>query len=583
MVRKLFRQMAAVQSVSMAAGMINLLIDSFVIGRLLGPRALAAYGLANPVLIIYSAVGSMLVCGVQVACGKCVGYGDGDGMNACFSSAVAMALAFSGVVIPAVFAACDPLCSLLGASASAGDGTSFRMTGDYLKGYTLGMPFFLLYQIMVPCLQLLGKRRLMLRSVAVLTVVNAALDFLGVYALNAGMFGIGAATSLSYLAALVVPACWFLKKDCALRFSAKGVRRAPAADVLKAGSPMVVADICFTFRTYLCNLVLLGIAGETAVAAFSIVNTLTSLIFCVGLGTGSVALTLSSVFYGDRDRASLRELVRAMVPFALLLVSAAAVLTLVLAPWMADLFVGRDAEVFPAAVSGLRLITLSLLPAVVSNAFRNYLQGVRHTGAANLIAAARFLMPAVPLIWLFGRLFGMNGVWTGTVLNEVVTLLLIAAWAWRRQGKITLSPDAFLFLDPDPAAERETCLDLTVRDVPGAVAASEKISVFCLEQGLDRRSAMLFGLCAEEIACNIIAHGFTKDRKPHGIDVRLVLGPERKILRIRDNCARFDPVDYMEMHKGKDEAHIGLRLIMGVVKDASYLNSLGFNNLTLTL
>ena len=436
---------------------------------------------------------------------------------------------------------------------------------------------------MVPCMQLLGRRRLMLRSVAVLTAVNAALDFLGVCVLKAGMFGIGLATALSCVAALFVPAAWYLKKGCALRFSARGVRRAPAAEVLKAGSPMVFADACFTLRTYLCNLILLGIAGEAAVAAFSMVNTLTSLIFCFGLGTGSVALTLSSVFYGDRDRASLRELVRTMVPFSLLLVSAAAVLTLALAPWIAGLFIARDTGVWPATVSGLRLITLSLVPAIVSNAFRNYLQGVRHTGAANLIAAARFLMPAVPLIWLFGRLFGMDGVWAGTVLNEAVTLLLIAAWAWRRQKKVTFSPDAFLFLDPDPAAEQEAGLDLAVTDVPSAAAASEKITAFCLEQGLDRRSAMLFGLCTEEITCNIIAHGFTKDRKPHSIDVRLVLGPERKILRIRDNCARFDPVDYMEMHKGKDEAHIGLRLIMGVVKDASYLNSLGFNNLTLVL
>ena len=59
---------------------------------------------------------------------------------------------------------------------------------------------------------------------------------------------------------------------------------------------------------------------------------------------------------------------------------------------------------------------------------------------------------------------------------------------------------------------------------------------------------------------------------------------DRQIIRIRDNCINFDPVKYMELHKSSDPtAHIGLRLVLSMVKDSSYVNSLGLNNLTLVL
>lgn len=50
--------MAAAQIASSATAMISLLIDSFVIGRLIGSQALSAYGLASPMLIVYAAIGN---------------------------------------------------------------------------------------------------------------------------------------------------------------------------------------------------------------------------------------------------------------------------------------------------------------------------------------------------------------------------------------------------------------------------------------------------------------------------------------------------------------------------------------------
>jgi anti-sigma regulatory factor (Ser/Thr protein kinase) len=95
---------------------------------------------------------------------------------------------------------------------------------------------------------------------------------------------------------------------------------------------------------------------------------------------------------------------------------------------------------------------------------------------------------------------------------------------------------------------------------------------------------MLVGLCIEEMTSNIVRYGFTPDRRAHQIDLRLVMRDRESIIRIRDNCVRFDPVRYLELHRRDDPiAHIGIRIVMAKAKEVKYLNSFGLNNLTLKL
>ena len=82
MIRKLVRQMLTAQTLSAMTVSLCLLIDNIMIGHFLGERALTAYGLASPLLLIIGAVGTMLCSGAQVACGKSLGRADWAETNA---------------------------------------------------------------------------------------------------------------------------------------------------------------------------------------------------------------------------------------------------------------------------------------------------------------------------------------------------------------------------------------------------------------------------------------------------------------------------------------------------------------------
>jgi len=103
---------------------------------------------------------------------------------------------------------------------------------------------------------------------------------------------------------------------------------------------------------------------------------------------------------------------------------------------------------------------------------------------------------------------------------------------------------------------------------------------------VDPKRTMYTALCIEEMATNIVEHGF-KDGGDNRVDVRLVQkSSDDLIIRIRDNCEGFDPVNYYEMAKPDEDdpaKHIGIRMVFKMVKDVKYVNSLGLNNLTVRI
>ena len=567
MIQKLFRQMSTTQIISALTATLCLLIDSIVIGRLVGVDAMSAYGVASPLLIIFAALGTMMVNGVQVQLGKAMGRGDTNGANACYSTSILQSLGLGAVWILLVYAAGNPLCTLLGAGTPSADNVVFQLTGDYLHGFMLGAPFFFLSQIMSAYLQAAGKRKLLLISVIAMTVTDVVFDLLGVFVFHSGMFGIGLASGMSYLAAFAVGLGYFLKKNCLFRFRFHSFQPQSAVGILRAGSPVLLNQVFFTVRTLVFNLLLLDLGGNLAVAAFAVFTTLCNLMYSIGVGTGSVALMLSSIFYNEEDRTSLHSLVRAMVPHTTMLIAAAVLVGELAAPWLIRLFLGADPEMLAIAVPGLRLVLIWLIPNVLCGLFKNYFQGIRRTRITNLVAFLQAIGLMLPSVWLFSRLFGLTGFWIGSVVGQFLTLLVIAILVWVKCGRMSFSAEAFSYLSPDFGAQPENCRDLTILDVETAVLASQTLCDFCREKGVDAKTAMLIGLCVEEMTVNIIEHGFTKDKLSHNVDVRLVIGEDKRIIRIRDNCVNFDPTNYLELHQSSDPAaHIGLRMVMAMVK-----------------
>ncbi|MBR3246126.1 MAG: hypothetical protein IKF90_26060 [Parasporobacterium sp.] len=86
------------------------------------------------------------------------------------------------------------------------------------------------------------------------------------------------------------------------------------------------------------------------------------------------------------------------------------------------------------------------------------------------------------------------------------------------------------------------------------------------------------------MAGNIVQHGFTKDKKQHNVDIRVVHKEDVLILRIRVDCIRFNPSERCKrMQLNEYGKNVGIRFVYGIADDVKYQNLLGLNVLTIRL
>ena len=149
MTRKVIGQMLAAQIFSALTVSLCLLIDNVMINRFLGMQAIAAYELANPVLLAIGAVASVLSAGVQVACSRSLGSGSQEETNRAYSTAILIVLAFSLPFMVLILALRGPIASLLGAGKSD---ELFLHTKDYLAGFVIGAPATMAALSLIPFL-----------------------------------------------------------------------------------------------------------------------------------------------------------------------------------------------------------------------------------------------------------------------------------------------------------------------------------------------------------------------------------------------------------------------------------------------
>ena len=179
---------------------------------------------------------------------------------------------------------------------------------------------------------------------------------------------------------------------------------------------------------------------------------------------------------------------------------------------------------------------------------------------------------------------GINGIWVGFFVAEISCCLAIAVYAiWYKKG-MPKTTDEWLAIPEDFGVAEDKRLDLTLKSMKVVISCSEMIQEFCIKQGADLRHAHYASLCMEEMAANIVKHGFGHDSKKHAIDVRITADEHRIGMSLRDNCVPFNPQEYYEMINPEDKSkNIGMRLVTSLASEVSYQNKMGLNVLSATL
>ena len=581
MVTKLMFRLLPVQILLAAVGSINGIVSSFFASNYIGVDAMSAVGLYSPINMLLSAVTLMLAGGSAILCGKYMGRNEQEKMQNIFS----LDLTVSSL-IAILFTALFVLLSLFDWTGFLTRDEAVRpLFNQYLLGQAIGLLPLLLGNQLPAFLSLENKGKRAIFASLIYIAVNVLLNYLFVQVLRMEAFGLSLASSLGLWVFFAVEAQYFFSGKSHLRASVKKLNWKAGGEIVKTGIPGALSNGYQTIRSFVVNWALAAYVGSVGISAFTAANNLLGFFWSVPVGMLAVSRLLISVSIGEEDRQTLTDIMRVMFKRFLPLMCAVCAAIILCAVPLTRIFYQDPAEpVFQMTVWGFRILPLCMPLSIICMHFVCYGQASGKQGLVHLLSLLDGVVCVAGFTVLLIRMIGMNSVYIANVLNGVVTTIVIIGFAWLKKKRIPRNMTELMAIPDTFGAAPEERMDLTVRNMEEVVTISQRVQDFCLSRGVDGRRAYLAGLSLEEMAGNVVDHGFSKDKKSHAIDVRVVHKNDDVILRIKDDCAPFDPGERRQLAEGEDiTQNIGIRMVFKISRDVQYQNILGLNVLTIRI
>lgn len=584
-ISKLFRGTVVSIILATIAAMVGIVIDGVITSRFLGENGMAAYTLVMPVVNLATAFSGILATGAQVVCAHHLGAGHKKRARKAFTVSMIITVSVSVILMLIIVFFRDGICQMLGANTDV----LLRDSSDYLLGVMFALPSVLFLFEFNALMRLDGDANRVVIAVVVMTVLDVVGDLLNVLVFHGGMLGMGLATSISYTIGLVIMLFHFTKKDIIFKLYFRGVRLKDFIEIFVTGSSSGVGSASAMLRVAAINRILVGIAGtvmaSATLAAFGVVNTIINLISSVLVGVGMTCATIAGLMIGEKDRTAMTALVRVTVKTAFFISVGLSIVLFAGAEVIAGVFQGKgDDSMLPLAARGLRFYAVAILLYGVNNAFINYTQGLKRMVISNVYCFLQnFVFVVVPALILSGVIKSPDAVWISLIIAEVCTFLCIFGLAAYYKKGFPRGFGDYLFLKEPFGAAPEDSMEFTIESMDAVVPASEAVREFCLKKGAGEKNAYLMALFVEELSANVIEYGFS-DGKKHSIDIRILDTKEGWMLRYRDNCKAFDPVEWLKLHETDDPSkNIGIRMVSGMAKSVKYMSTMDLNNLTITI
>ena len=561
---------------------IGSLIDGIIIGQFLNEESLAAFGLVSPIILVFTLIGSIIAAGSRNQFIMRLGKGDMDGARSVFSLSILAGIGLSALLMLAVFIFSNPICVALGAKDHAA--ILLGKTRGYLLGIAIGLPAMNAHRILSGYMNIDNDRRITVISTFVMTAVDIVLDIVAVR-MGSGTFGMGLATSLSYYAALITVLTHFRRKNSLLHFSVSAIRWGDAAGMFSKGMPVGVGRASNTVRSVTLNRMLAVSATAGAIAAYSVHRQADAFLNPVIFGISDVVITLTGIMMGEENRPMFRRLTWKTIHMILTTVLTIAVVFWFAAPFFAALFIKGDPEALQYGIRAARCYAVGMPLYALNVAFSSYLEG---RGNIKIVMFFNFLKEAGWLIlgalMLFPA-FGADAVWYAFPLAQIFQLMTIVLYTMVENRVKKLRPadliEWFLALPEDFDVPEKDRIDQTITSHDEVIALSKAAWDFCDQHGCDGRRKYIISLAVEEFATNTVMTGFLPGHH-NIIDMRILKKGDDYIVRIRDNCAIFDPVKQLQLYDHNVPAHhMGLRLAIETASSVQYTTILKLNNLVI--
>lgn len=401
------------------------LIDTIYVGHLDNTQSTAAVGVAFSLMSIIQAVGFFFGHGSGNAMSRALGRKDYEEASIFASTGFFSALV-GGVIFGIVGSLfLSKLSLLLGATEGV-----LPYCNQYIRWILIGSPFMVTALVLNNQLRLQGNAFFGMMGIMTGAILNVILDPIFIFGLKLGVQGAAIATVLSQFISFWVLLLVSNKKGIPIRISSFRGKWSYYKEISRSGFPSLCRQAVGSFASIVFNRTA-GIYGDTALAAFTIVNRTTFMVNAALVGFGHGFQPVCGFNYGAKRYDRVKKAFFFCVKVSTAMLAIFAVLLFLLAPQIVGLFGQTETRTLDIAIAALRFQCLTFPALGVITITQMMLQNMGKTAGASVLSAGRQGLFLMPVLLILSATAGLLGVELSQTAADLIALGISVPYAWK--------------------------------------------------------------------------------------------------------------------------------------------------------
>lgn len=405
-----------------------IIVDTFFIAKAAGANGITVLNLVLPLYSLIFAIGAMIGVGsaIRFAILRAQGKRESEYyfFNAlCFVWLIGIFGTLAGIFIP------DQIIAIMG-----GDEGIVALGTGYTRTFLLFTPFFMTNHVVSAFVRNDGDPGTAMVGTLAGSMSNILLDYIFMFPLGMGLTGAALATSASPIISVLICSTHFMKKKNTISVQpcVPSLRRLWQACQLGVSS--FVGEISSGITTMLFNFLILGLVGNTGVAAYGVIANYALVVMAVFNGVSQGSQPLISASYGKGEIRETNKILKMGVATAVGIAGLILVVVYLFTDPLVALFNSeQSAELAGYAHAGMRRYVTGFLFASVNVVGAGFLSATERAKEAFCISFSRGFVAIIICSLVLAKLFGLNGVWMAFPASEFITCAVLMVILFRQR------------------------------------------------------------------------------------------------------------------------------------------------------
>ena len=376
------------------------MVDSVIVGKYVGPNALAAVGSTGTIMFLIIGLASGMSTGFTVLTSQKYGASDENGTKGSFANGVILS-AIVVVILTALFMLImHPLLQIMNTPADIYD-DAYR----YIATITAGSVTIVYYNYLAASLRALGNSRVPLYFLIFSAALNIVLDLIFIIYLKLGTLGAALATDVSQGVSAILCIFYIYMKMPNLRPEHKHWRlnRSYTRKQLSIGIPMAL-QFGITASGTMVMQTAINVYGSVAVTGFTASSKVQNLMTQGMPAIGQTMAAYAGQNYGYHDMDRVHEGTKAAMILSIWYSIIAGVICILILPYVIRLFfdANTDLEIYmPFARIYCYECVIFYIPLAMIFLYRNTMQGCGYGMTAMMLGIVELV---ARLVLAFGSM-----------------------------------------------------------------------------------------------------------------------------------------------------------------------------------